>query len=68
MKELRRTAKATAIEAIGEALGEVEGAAKRGVEELRAKLMKLFDRVMRKAAEKHWRTKEGCCGGPWGRS
>jgi len=57
-KELRRTAKSAAVEAIGEYAGEVKRIAReaRGVEELRARLVELFDRVAREAAEEYRRT------------
>jgi len=57
VRELRRTAKATAAEIIGEYAGEVKRIAKeaRGVEELRVKLVQLFDEAMKKAAEEYRR-------------
>jgi len=57
VKELRRMAKSKAVKAIGEVLGKVEGAAGRGVEELRVKLVQLFDDVAKKAAEEYRRTR-----------
>jgi len=57
-KELRWKAKSKAVEAIGEYAGEVKRIVKeaRGVEELRARLVQLFDGVAKKAAEEYRRT------------
>jgi len=54
----RRMAKSVAVEIIGEYAGEVMRIAReaRSVEEPRARLVELFDRVMREAAEEYWRT------------
>jgi len=57
LKELRQWAKSKAVEAIGEVLGKVEGAAKRDVEELRNMLVQHFDEVAREAADEYRRTK-----------
>jgi len=53
VEELRQMAKSKAVRVIGEVLGKVEGAAGRGVEELRNMLFQLFDEVAREAAVKY---------------
>jgi len=58
LKELRRMAKSKAVRVIGEVLGKVEGAAGRGVEELRNMLFQHFDEVAREAAVKYKEAKD----------
>ena len=59
LRELRLRAKSKAVEAIGEYAGEVKRVAReaRGVEELRVRLVKLFDDVAKRAAEEYRRTR-----------
>jgi len=59
VRELRLRAKSAAVEVIGEYAGEVKKIAReaRGVEELRVKLVQLFDEAMKKAADEYRRTR-----------
>ena len=59
VRELRLRAKSKAVEAIGEYAGEVKRIAReaRGVEELRVKLVQLFDKALRKAAYEYRHTR-----------
>jgi len=71
VKELRRMAKAAAVEVIGEYAEGVKRIAReaRDVEELRARLAELFDKVVREAADEYRRTRsKETCGGRWGPS
>jgi len=60
MRELRRMARSAAVEAIEKYAGEVKRIAKdkkvKSVEELRKRLIELFDEVLREAAEEYRRT------------
>jgi len=58
--ELRRTAKSKAVEAIGEYAEDVKRIAReaKSVEELRARLVELFDKAAREAAEKYKEAKD----------
>jgi len=59
VREFRQWAKSKAVEAIGKYAEEVKRIAKeaKSVEELRAKLIELFDKAMRDAAEEYRRTR-----------
>ena len=59
VREFRQWAKSKAVEVIGEYAGEAKRIAKeaKSVEELRDKLVQLFDRVMRKAADEYQLTR-----------
>jgi len=58
VRELRRMAKSKAVEVIGEYAGEVKRIAEKAgsVEELRVKLIELFDKAARKAIDEYRRT------------
>jgi len=60
VEKLRRMAKSAAVEAIGEYAGEVKRIVKEveSVEELRVKLIELFDKAMREAAVKYKEAKD----------